>query len=195
MKSLLSFLRTTIAGGILFLLPLALIIILLSKVFQVVSKITTPLAQKLPPIVFGLDGSLLLTVLILVLICFICGLFFRMKLIRKWIGNLEDTVLSLVPGYSLLKSTTADAIGEHIENQLSSVLIKDGDAWKIGFLVEEAEGYCTIFFPGAPKPDSGDVVIIPSADVKKIELPTSTATLSLKNFGRGMIDIIKNKGS
>ena len=64
------------------------------------------------------------------------------------------------------------------------MLVQDGDCWVIGFLIEEENGYCTIFFPGAPKTDSGDVKIMPSNLVKQLPALQVKLILVLKTLGK-----------
>ena len=124
-------------------------------------------------------------------ICFISGLAFRSQLIKRWIGKLEDNVLSLLPGYTLVKSITADAVGEKFDHSLQPVLVQDGDSWDIGFLVEEVEGLCTVFFPEIPRLDSGAAKIVPADTVKRINVPANLASRSLRNYGRGALNWTK----
>ena len=187
MKSPIRFLRTTLTGGIIFLLPVTILIIVLKKAFDLLAQISAPLARKLPDGFLGFDGSKLIGVLLLVFICFISGLAFRSEGIKRWVGKLEENVLSLLPGYTLLKSIAADAVGEKIERSLLPVLVEDGDSWNIGFLVEEGEGLCTVFFPEAPRHDSGEVKIVPSNIVKRVDVPANLAARSLKSYGKGAL--------
>ncbi len=184
MKSILLFLRATLTGGVLFLLPVVLLIMILNKAHIVLVKISAPFAHRLPEFIFGLDGHNVLAILFL---CFISGILFRSATVKGWIGKLEDNVLSFLPGYSMIKSITADAIGEKVEQSLHPVLVQDGDTWNIGFLVEEGEGLCTVFFPEAPRHDSGEVKIVPASAVKKINVTANLAAKSLKSYGKGAI--------
>jgi uncharacterized membrane protein len=188
MKSLIHLLRTTLTGGIIFLLPVTLLIIVLKKAFALLAQISAPIARRIPDGFLGLDGSKLIGIFLIVLICFISGLAFRSKLIKRWIGKLEDNVLSLVPGYTLVKSITADAVGEKVDQSLHPVLVQDGDSWSIGFLVEEAEGFCTVFFPEIPRLDSGEAKIVPAAIVKRVNVPANLASRSLRNYGKGALE-------
>jgi uncharacterized membrane protein len=164
-----------------------------NKVFIVLVKLSSPVARTLPDHFWGFDGSKLVTILFIIIICFVSGLIFRSTGLRKMMGKLEINFLSFMPGYTLVKSITADAIGEKVENKLTSVLVKDGDSWRIGFLVEEGGEMCTIFLPEAPRHDSGEVKIVPAAMVRKINMPSNKVAQSLKNFGIGALDWLKEK--
>ena len=191
MKSIFSFIRATLIGGIFFLLPIYLIFMILYKAHLVASKILAPLNHFLPDNIIGVNAGKLLAAFGLVLICFFAGILFKMSFIKRGIHYLEDRVLSHLPGYSLLKSKTSDTFGEKIDYFLSTVLVEEQHTWKLGLLIEEKEGLCTVFFPKAPINDSGEVVTVSSSTVKKLTIPTNEALLLLKNFGRGSIQLIK----
>lgn len=190
MKSIFSFIRATLVGGIFMLLPIYLIFTLLYKAHLAASKILAPLTHFLPDNILGLNAAKLVATLGLVLLCFLAGMLFRVSFIKRGIYYLEEKVLSHLPGYSLLKSKTSDTFGEKIEYYISTVLVRDGEIWSIGLLIEEANGLCTVFFPKAPNNDSGDVKIIPAQYVKKVDVPTKETLLHLKGFGKGTIQWI-----
>lgn len=194
MKSFLQFVRTTLSGGILFLLPLVLLMGILNKAHEIFLKISKPLIGKLPNLIGNFDLHNLIAILILVSVCFISGLLFKLKLTKRWVRRLEENVLSYLPGYALLKSIVAGAVGEEIEHGLSTVMVynQDEEAWGIGFLVEEGDGLCTVFFPEAPRHDSGEVKIVPAANVKKVKVSSYKTAKSLKSYGKGAIQWLRN---
>ncbi|OYU55410.1 MAG: hypothetical protein CFE25_10780 [Chitinophagaceae bacterium BSSC1] len=161
---------------------------MLGKAHQIMVKISGPLANLLPDRLMGLDGSMILAVILLVFLCFFAGLLIRSKRVKKQMGRLEDTLFVYIPGYLLLKSIAADTVGESEATALKPVVVKDGDAWKIGFLVEEKEGLSTVFIADAPRHDAGEVLIFPSELVKRINVPNNKVIQSLKNYGKGAID-------
>ncbi|MDX2133651.1 MAG: hypothetical protein SFV52_02650 [Saprospiraceae bacterium] len=187
MNPFVSFIRTTVTGGILFLIPVALLIVLLEKAGAVVRKLTAPFDPLMPDRLLGFDGSALLVVFLMIAISFVAGLLFRSPRVKKWVASIEDTVLINIPGYSMMKTVVADALGQHADDGLLPVWFQDGDAWKLAFLVEEDNRFCTLYCPGAPKVDSGEVVIVPAGLVRKIAIPSNKITKSLKIFGKGAI--------
>lgn len=190
MKSIFSFIRATMVGGIFFLLPIYLIFSLLYKAQLAAAKIMAPLAHFLPENILGMNAGRLLAAFGLVLLCFFAGMLFRLRFIKRSIHYLEDRVLSHLPGYSLLKSKTNETFGEKVEYYQSTVLVEDQHAWKMGLLVEEVDGLSTVYFPKAPKNETGEIVTISSSRVKKLELPTNEAFAVMKNFGKGTIQHI-----
>ncbi len=188
MKSIVLFIRATLTGGILFLLPIVLLIMIFNKAFAILFKISEPLSQVLPNTIFGLDGSIILAIFLLIVICFMSGLLFRSTYIKNLVRKLEESVLNFIPGYALIKSITADSIGEQIDQKMTPILIKDDDSWNLAFLVEEGTELSTVFIPDAPRYDAGEVKIIPTGLVKKLNVSTTVFSRSIKNYGKGAIN-------
>jgi len=191
MKSILSFIRTTITGGILFLLPVILLIMIFTKALHILQIVSVPISKELPDIIFGLNGSNLVAIVLLVLICFVSGLLFRTKLVKSWVKKLEDKLLIHIPGYILIKSITAGAMGEQSEDDMVPILIREDDSWNMAFLVEKGEKFSTVFIPDAPRHDAGEVKIIPTDRIEKIDVSASKFTQSLKTYGKGAMEWVK----
>ncbi len=187
---MIKFLRTTLTGGIIFLLPITLLFIILRKAYEILVRIATPISSRLPDFFFGLDGATIIGIALLIIFCFVGGLLFRSSRVKHWVAKLEDNVLCFLPGYTLVRSIAADAVGEKVERPLEPVLLQDGDAWNMGFLVEEIEGSCTVFIPEMPRLDSGNVTIVPSSMIKRVNVPNNLAALSFRNYGKGAISWI-----
>ena len=187
MKPTLNFIRATLTGGILFLLPVVISIIILNKARIIMLKLSKPLAVRLPEIILGLDGSNLLAIVLLVLICFIAGLIFHSKGVRKHIEWLEEHLLSYLPGYGLLKSIATDVVGERDAANMKTVVIRDDQGWSIGFLVDQDEKNSVVFVPEAPRHDSGELRIVPSESVKIVDVPTSKAARTIQRYGKGTL--------
>lgn len=188
MKSITRFIINTLTGGILFLVPLVFLIILLNTANNYILKISEPLANLLPDHFLGLDGSRLLAVVLLALFCFLGGLAIRSSFIANLISRLEVAVFCYLPGYSMIKAIASDAVGAEASHKAVAVFVKDGCNWSLGFLIEENKEFCTVFFPEAPKHDSGEVRIVPVQAVQKIEVPTHKIAQSFKNYGRGFLN-------
>jgi uncharacterized membrane protein len=187
MNSVIRFIRTTITGGILFLLPIVVLFFIFEKAYSVLAVLSRPISEKISDSFLGFDGSALITVLLLILICFVAGLIFRSKRVKKALGKLEDRVLMFIPGYSLIKSITADSLGEEVEHKMIPVRVEDGESWVLGFLVEEGEKHSTVFLPDAPRYDAGEIRIIPSGSVVKLDLKANAFTKVINSYGVGAL--------
>lgn len=187
MKSLSRFVINTLTGGILFLIPIVLLIILFTTANNYILKISEPLASMLPDRFLGLDGSRLLAIALLILFCFLGGLAIKTSFITNFIAKLEEAIFCYVPGYSMIKAIASDAVGAETSHKAVAVFVEDGANWSLGFLIEENKEFCTIFFPEAPKHDSGEIRIVPIQTVQKIEVPTHKVAQSFKNYGKGAL--------
>ncbi len=190
MKPFYSFIKSTLLGGILFLLPSVLLIILLTKAYSILSKLSEPLSERLPESELGFNYSILLTIVLLIIICFLSGLMFRSVWVKKRLSNLENTVLVYIPGYDLIKSITADAVGTKSDEMMQPITIRDGDNWNIGFLVEKGEKLCMVFIPDAPRYDAGEMRVVPTGSIHKLDITTKNFVKAIKTYGKGIIHYI-----
>jgi len=187
MKPFYSFIKSTLLGGILFLLPSVLLIIVLTKAYSILAKLSEPLSEILPESASGFNYSILLTIVLLVVICFLSGLLFRSAWVKKRISKLENTVLVNIPGYNLIKSITADTVGAKSDEHLLPIAIRDGDTWNIGFLVEAGDKVSMVFIPDAPKYDAGEMRVVASENVQKLNISSKDFLKAIKTFGKGLI--------
>jgi uncharacterized membrane protein len=187
MKGILKFTRTTLVGGILFLLPIVVVAILVGKALAIAGKIVGPLAAHLPEdSVFGLDMPKLLAIGLLVLFCFLAGVFARTALAQKGVRWLETTVLSNLPGYEFFKNLSGNLLGHENKQTYPTVLARIEDAWQLAFLIERLEdGHVAVFVPGTPSPQSGSLYFMAEDRIRLLDIPSSAATKCLKRYGLG----------
>ncbi len=98
------FLKTTMVGGFLFLVPVAVAAFIVGKAFDLVRFVVILLEEHVPGIKFvGID---LIVVAALVLLCFLAGLFARSKAGKRLGKKIDAWLLSTIPGYSIVKGVT-----------------------------------------------------------------------------------------
>ena len=187
MQSLLRLVRTTLIGGLLFLVPIVALVAVLEKAHVVALKIVAPLAARLPvESVIGLDAPVLLAVALIVSFCLLTGLFARTALAQRIVEGLETSVLSKVPGYAFLRSVTRSMVGVEDDRGYPVVLARFDDTWQLGLRVEELDnGLCAVFVPGAPDPQSGAVHFLGADRLTPVAVSLSAALSCLKRRGSG----------
>lgn len=105
------FLKTTVLGGILFLVPIIIFIAIIGKALQITNKLATPIAELLGvDAITGIAVAQLLAIGILVMICFIAGLAAKTPRAKKFVQSLEVNVLEKIPVYELLKAKAQSAL-------------------------------------------------------------------------------------
>ena len=171
MKSFLRFIRTTIAGGILFLIPVVIILSVARKALTILHPITEPWNKRLNnDILWGLDGHNLVGIGILVVICFVAGLIFKLSIVRSSVSKMEKNLLYYIPGYALIKSLATETFSDSKEEILVPIMLKDENSLRPGFLVEQQGDLCTVFLPEPPQANSGELQIVPSASVIRLSI-------------------------
>ncbi|WP_297704184.1 DUF502 domain-containing protein [uncultured Eudoraea sp.] len=185
MKNITSFIKTTLIGGLFFVIPLVLLALIIVKVLDVFRKLVAPIADKIPiEAIGGITISRIIALLILLLVCFIAGLFAntkKIKELRKWI---ETNILSHIPGYTLLKGMTESAAGIESDDLKDVVLVNIEEVWQIGFLMDKIDDeLCSVYIPGAPNPMSGDVFFVKNERLKILDLPELSAMKIYKKLG------------
>ena len=185
MKGSIQFLRTTVIGGLLFLVPIVVLAVVLKNAFILAHKVVEPLAANLH-IDLGLHTPRLLAIALIVLFCFFSGLFARTAVARKMVASLETNILSNLPGYQFFKSLGETALGVEPDEHWPVVLAHLDDAWQLAFLIERLEnGLLAVFVPDAPNPHSGSVHFMPPDCVKSSGISTHEMMRCLKRIGAG----------
>jgi uncharacterized membrane protein len=187
MKPILQFLRTTLVGGLLFLVPIIVLVVVLGKALALAHKLVDPLAARIPvESVIGLRTPMLLAIGVLVLFGFLAGFFARTALAKKIVSGLEAAVLSNVPGYEFFKGMGESMLGVEKQGAYPVVLARFDDAWQIGFRVEGFEnGLVAVFVPDAPNPQSGAVYLMTADRVTPADIPPAAMLKCLKRLGAG----------
>jgi len=195
MKNILHFLRATIVGGVLFLVPVIVLTIVIGKAFTISRMIVRPLAEHMPiDSVGGIAASKLLAIAVIIGFCFLAGLFAKTVFARKMISWIENALLSNLPGYSLMKGMGESVVGIESDKPHEPVLARIEDAWQIAFLIERIEGgHVAVFIPGAPSPWSGSVYFMTEDRIKPLDVPVMPALSCLRRLGIGANALLKGK--
>ncbi|UPZ17119.1 DUF502 domain-containing protein [Flavobacterium humidisoli] len=195
MKSILKIVKATFLGGIIFLVPLVVLLIVLEKGYGIVQKTTLPLVSALPKVsVLGLALQELVGLLIIILICLVAGLLARTAAAEKVVQKLEDGILSFVPGYSFMKSMNENILGLESKDDLKVILVPTDAGLQFAFLIEPvSDDKFTVFIPDAPNPWSGSVVFVDKKDITEIDITQKQALACIRKLGYGSEELLKNK--
>jgi len=193
MKRLVQILRATIVGGVIFLVPFVVLIIILGKAHKTIRAVLAPVAERISiESVIGLETPKILAAIVLVLICLCAGLFARSSTAKRLVGWLETVFLSNLPGYSFITNFGEEAAGSTPTQGYKAILARFDDAWQIGFLVESIPGgRVVVFIPDAPSPWTGGVFILDEDRVTPLEVPSSAAAKCQQRLGAGTGTLVK----
>ena len=129
------FLKTTAIGGLLFLLPLAVIGALLGYVYNAVLVVYTPLREYLPvSSTLGVLLLFLIAVAIVLFLCFVCGLAARRAIARQFTQTIEKQLVTVYPKYAIYKDILTGNISDGtIGPSLQPVTVRLDDMIRIGY--------------------------------------------------------------
>ncbi|MBS7252966.1 DUF502 domain-containing protein [Flavobacterium branchiicola] len=195
MKSILKIIKVTFLGGIVFLAPLILLVVLLEKGYNIIQKITVPIVNSLPKVkIMGFAIQEVVAITIIVLICLIAGLLAKTANAKKIIQRLEDGVLSFVPGYSFMKNMNESIMGFESNEDLKVIMVPTDAGWQFAFLIEQiSDNNFTVFIPDAPNPWSGSVCFVEKKDIREIDITQKQALACIRKLGYGSKELLKNK--
>lgn len=195
MKSILKIIKATFLGGILFLAPLILLLVLLEKGFSIIQKITNPIVSHFPKVkVLGLAIEEIVAISIIVIVCFAAGLIAKTTYAQRLIHRLEDGILSFVPGYSFMKNMNENIMGFESNQDLKVIMVPTDAGWQFAFLIEQIdENNFAVFIPDAPNPWSGSVVFVEKHNIKEVEISQKQALACIRKLGYGSKELLKNK--
>lgn len=195
MKSILKIIKATFLGGILFLAPLVLLLVILEKGYHIIQKITHPIISHFPKVkILGLAIEEVIAILIIFIICITAGLVARTSYAKRLIQRLENGILSFVPGYSFLKKTNENIMGFESNEDLKVVLVPTDAGLQFAFLIEQInENNFSVFIPDAPNPWSGSVVFVEKKDIKDVDMTQKQALACIRKLGFGAKELLKNK--
>ena len=186
------FLKTTIIGGLMFLVPVILIVVILGQAMRLAAKVAVPIADKFATTqVAGVAVVTIVAASVLLMLSFLAGLVARTGLGRRVSHWFEDSLLGSLPQYRMIK-TMADGLTQ-IEgaNDLKPALVSIEGGWQVGYVLERLhDGWVTVFLPQAPTPMSGNVMYMPEERVRPLQIPIGEAMLLIKRLGVGSAKVL-----
>jgi uncharacterized membrane protein len=192
MKSLYQFLKMTVVGGLVVLVPVAVCAYMIVESVKVVLSALAPLAKFLhvqSPA--GIVAVELVAILVVVAACFLFGLLVQTaggRAIGSWF---ERRLFKLLPGYEMIKKISRQFSGGGEETLGTPVVVKLGDSRQIGFLVEEhPSGEVAVFIPLAPALYLGSVHIIPAEHAERLNATLSEVADCITKAGFGSARVV-----
>jgi uncharacterized membrane protein len=182
--------RSTLVGGVLFLLPLILIAWLLSKALKVVERLSDPVVNATGlHTVGGVAVGTVISIAILVLLSYFAGLLARTRFGQATFSSFEHSILSVLPQWRMARGLIESF--DHEETSQTEVVLVPTDAgWGLGFVLEKPDvDWWTVYIPGAPQWTSGSISYAHSKHVRQTGLTFAQAIILLRRYGTGSAQI------
>jgi uncharacterized membrane protein len=187
MKTLTQFVKTTVIGGFVVILPIAIVVIVMLQAVGAIVDLMAMVGSLLPEFLRDRVPPEVAAGIVIVLACFVAGLSVRTRAgdaLNRWF---EDKVLGKIPGYSLIKSVSQRVAGYKETEHLTPVIVGGSDgARSLAFLIEEGDVGVTVFVPFAPTPTVGSIQIVPSDRVTKVDASMGQMMDVFGQFGLGL---------
>ena len=190
-----SFILTALLGGVIVILPVAI----LASVFGWVFSFTTGLIQPLTDLIVAnsdlkeilADGIVFGVILI---VCFFVGLIVRTRFGKFVYHMIERRLLKIAPGYNLIKETVLEILGSK-KSPFSSVALAQifgNDTLVTSFVTDEhSDGSFSVFVPTGPNPTSGNIYHLKGEYVHPIDVSVEDAMRSIISCGAGSASLIE----
>jgi len=195
MKPLVGFVKTTLVGGFLFLIPVVLVVLLVQKALHLASSGIAPVSHFLPTqSVVGIAVAQVVAVCSLLFVCFVAGLAIRTRAGARVNAQLERMVLQRMPGFTFVKTIAQGLAGLESGSELSVALARIEDAWMLSFVVERhPSGLFTVFVPSAPTPAAGSIYYLTEDRIKMLDVPVSAAIGCIMRLGIGSLELLDSR--
>ncbi len=188
MKAIVEFIKSTLVGGLLVVLPVWLSVLLLAKSIGALTALLKPIMHYLPD---EARHPALLSALILVFGCFAVGL-----VIRTARGRVSQRVIGLhlldrIPGYRVIRGLTEQLAHQEGAAAFAPCLVEIEEALTPAFIVERhADGRFTVFVPSAPTPIAGSIYILTPERVHPIDVSVLKVMSCVSKWGSGSDELL-----
>ncbi len=194
MERIKSFFKTSLLGGLIVILPVALLLFLVTWVFDLATGLIAPLTDLiLSRTQMGRILADAIVIGVVISACFVVGVFVRTRLGALIYRAIEKRLLGRVPGYSLIKETVLQFLGGK-QSPFSSVALArifGNETMVSSFITDRhADGSFTIFVPTGPNPTSGNIYHLKKEFVHPIDVSVEDTMRSIISCGAGSTKLI-----
>jgi uncharacterized membrane protein len=187
MKTLVKFLKVTLVGGLLVVLPLWVSLLLLLKAINGALKLILPIAKLLPQTIVH---EKVVALGLLLLICFLVGLITRTRSGQRVGHWISENILSRIPGFALVRGVTRQFTGDKAEDLFQPALVEIEEALVPAFIIEKhSDGQFTVFVSSSPTPMAGAIYILQPERVHPVDVPLHKAMVCVTKWGTGAAEM------
>ena len=185
---------TTIIGGVVFLLPLVVVLYVLGQGLALTTRVAQPLTAMLPDTsVGGVALASIAALALLLLACFGAGILARAALGRALTERFETRLQTIYPRYAVIKAMSQGLHGALGQRVLQPVLVSFDDHQLIAFDIERLhDGRAVLYLPGAPDAWSGSVVLVAPERIEALDIDSASLAKSLQRLGQGTAALLRS---
>jgi uncharacterized membrane protein len=189
MRILAEFVKATLIGGLLIILPVYVSVILVLKAIQGVVAALKPVTAVVPA---SVQFREVFAALLIIIICFIAGLIVRTGPGLRAKNAFEGVVLERLPGYTLLRGLAGRFTGRGDEPTFAPALVEIEEALVPALIIEKLDdGQFTVLVPSVPTPMAGALYILPPERVHPVDVPFTSALKVFTKWGAGAGEFVR----
>jgi uncharacterized membrane protein len=196
LKKTIEFIKTTALGGLILILPFAVIIFVLGYIISLLVSLNKALAAYLPYEIFD-NATVILAIAVfsIILMCFLAGLLIQTGFGQSLAKKLNGFLVEKLPMYGLVKNITQRFSGaEVLALTPAEVNLFGSDARSLAFIIEELpDKRYAMFVPSAPAVTVGQLCIVPASSVTILDKPARLAIDAITQWGSGTTELYKDE--
>jgi uncharacterized membrane protein len=190
-----SFAKRALIGGLLVILPIAILAFFFRWLFRLITDLLDPVSKLL---ITRYDLPNLaadaLTLIIIILLCFVVGTLVSTKMGRWTHAFFEKHLERFAPGYRMVKEIVNQFLGDKESSPLSQGVVAKVKLFgpdietSVTALVtsQHEDGQYTVFVPTGPNPTSGMIYHLPANQVELLpDIKVDTAMRTIISCGAG----------
>lgn len=182
--------KTTLVGGVIFLVPVGIVLLVLQEVVDLALVVASPLADLFPrDDVFGIAMASVIAWVLVLLICYLFGLLATTRA-NAYSKKMDEKLAQIVPGYRLLKTRISALLNvDDDTNVLKVVEVHQFDAMRWAMEVERSEDGQTalVYYPGAPNPNNGSLQVVPVEQLRPSQLSPERIFKGYQFYGKDLL--------
>ncbi len=196
MDKIKSFIKTSLLGGTLVVLPIVILVLVFKWLYEFI-------ADKIKPLTYILSETAklqefvasILAIVLIILVFFLVGMAVKTRLGRFSFAYLEQIFFTKLPLYKIIKETTLQLVGSEktLFKHVALVNLFSNDTRVTAFITEEHDdGSYTVFVPSGPAPTAGFIYHLPKDRVQIINYPVDKAMKTIISLGAGSKELLNS---
>jgi len=178
-------------------LPVAILFAVFKWVFDLVIGLIQPLTGALTA-TSDFHGFLanIIALFITLFLCFFIGIVVRTGFGRVVHGFIDTKLLSIAPGYNMIKEVIVQMFGGKKVplSRVALVEIFGSDTLTTAFITDEnPDGTFTVYIPQSPSPLTGNIYHLKSRYVHPVNTSVEEAMKTIISFGAGSSKLIASR--
>lgn len=186
MKKAIEHLKSRMLAGIIFIIPVFVIISIGQKIWTSLNGAGTLVSDKLGlKTLVGSQSVTLATALLLAVIFYVLGWLVRFSLLNRMRDWIENSLLQYIPGYLSYKAKMQEKLLPK-KDARQPVMVDYQSFRRPGLLIETHNDEAIVFFPNAPDSNNGQTQVVKTAQLVHLNTDAAGLLKSLQACGKNL---------